>query len=128
MLLLAQFMQFGMAGVAGFLVDTSVVYALRAPTGLYVAGLAAYIAAVTATWWINRIWTFQSIVSAGPMHRQWARYAMANIPGFILNRGTYFILIASSTFSATYPVLAVAAGSIAGMFANFILSRALVFR
>ncbi len=127
-LLLAQFMQFGVAGVAGFLVDTAVVYALRAPAGLYVAGAAAYVAAVTATWWINRVWTFQSIVSDGPMHRQWARYAVANIPGLILNLGTYFALVAGSRFCAAYPVVAVAAGAIAGMFANFILSRTLVFR
>ncbi len=128
MLLLAQFMQFGMVGVAGFLVDTSVVYSLRAQAGLYVAGLAAYLVAVTTTWWINRIWTFQDIVSAGRMHHQWMRYAVANIPGFVLNRGAYFILIATSSVCAAYPVLAVASGSIAGMFANFILSRAVVFR
>jgi putative flippase GtrA len=127
-LLLAQFMQFGMAGVIGFLVDTAVVYALRAPAGLYFAGAAAYFAAVTATWWINRTWTFQSIATIGPMHRQWARYVAANIPGLILNLGTYFVLVAGSRFCATYPVLAVAFGAIAGMFANFILSRALVFR
>jgi putative flippase GtrA len=127
-LLFAQFMQFGVAGVAGFLVDTAVVYALRAPAGLYVAGVAAYFAAVTATWWINRVWTFQSIETIEPMHRQWVRYAAANIPGLILNLGTYFVLIAGSQLCVTYPVLAVAAGAIAGMFANFILSRALVFR
>ena len=127
-LLLAQFLQFGVAGVAGFLVDTAVVYALRAQAGLYVAGAAAYVAAVTATWWINRIWTFQDVVSSHRMHHQWARYAVANIPGLILNLGTYFLLVAASPVCAAYPVLAVAAGAIAGMFANFTLSRALVFR
>jgi putative flippase GtrA len=29
---------------------------------------------------------------------------------------------------ATHPVIAIAAGAIAGMFANFVMSRAVVFR
>ena len=112
----------------GFVADTAVVYALRAPAGLYVAGTAAYGVAVTVTWWVNRIWTFRGISNIGPMRRQWAYYAIANLPGLLLNLGTYFALVAGSPFCAAYPVIAVAAGAGAGMFANFTLSRALVFR
>ena len=126
--LLAQFMQFGVVGTIGFVVDTAVVYALRAPAGLYGAGIAAYAVAVTTTWWINRIWTFRGIVNIGSMRRQWAQYAIANIPGLLLNLGTYFALVAASVLCAAYPVLAVAAGAVAGMFANFTLARVLVFR
>jgi putative flippase GtrA len=126
--LLAQFMQFGVVGVIGFTVDTAVVYALQAPAGLYIAGTAAYCVAVTVTWWVNRIWTFRSVSTVGPVHHQWVRYAIANLPGLVLNLGTYFALIAGSPFCAAYPVVAVGAGAIAGMFANFTLSRALVFR
>jgi putative flippase GtrA len=126
--LLAQIMQFGVVGGIGFVVDTAIVYALRAPTGLYVGGTAAYFVAVTVTWWINRIWTFRSVVPIGTMRRQWARYALANLPGLMLNLGTYFALIAGSPFCAAYPVVAVGAGAVAGMAANFTLSRSLVFR
>jgi putative flippase GtrA len=126
--LLAQFIQFGVVGVIGFVTDTAVVYAVRAPLGLYAAGVAAYVVAVTVTWWVNRNWTFQGIGNVGSMRRQWLRYAIVNIPGLLLNLGTYFALIAGSPLCNTYPVLAVAAGAVAGMFANFILSRALVFR
>ncbi len=126
--LLAQFMQFGVVGVIGFVVDTAVVYALRAPAGLYVGGAVAYVVAVTVTWWVNRVWTFRSTTDIGPMRRQWMRYAIVNIPGLFLNLGTYFALIAGSRLCAAYPVLAVAAGAVAGMFANFTLSRTLVFR
>lgn len=126
--LLAQFAQFGVVGVIGFLVDTAVVYALRAPVGLYAAGAAAYGVAVTAAWYLNRIWTFRGLGNIGPRGRQWARYAAANIPGLVLNLGTYSVLVASSALCAAEPVLAVASGAVAGMFANFTLSRALVFR
>ncbi|MEJ1976738.1 MAG: GtrA family protein [Acetobacteraceae bacterium] len=63
-----------------------------------------------------------------PMHHQWARFVVANLPGLVLNLGTYFALVAASAFCAAYPVAAVAAGAIAGMLANFVLSRAVVFR
>ena len=126
--LIAQFAQFGVVGFIGFAVDTAVVYALRAPAGLYAAGSAAYLVAVTTTWWINRIWTFQGLSNIGSVLQQWARYAIANLPGLVLNLGAYFALVTASAFCAEYPVLAVAAGAVSGMFANFILSRALVFR
>lgn len=126
--LLAQFLQFGVVGGIGFVADTAVVYAMRAPFGLYVAGTLAYGVAVTVTWWINRIWTFRGITNVGSMRTQWVRYAIANLPGLVLNLGSYFALVASSPFCAAYPVVAVAAGAAAGMFANFTLSRALVFR
>ena len=126
--LLAQFTQFGLVGVAGFAVDTAVVYATRWPLGLYLAGAVAYAVAVTTTWWLNRIWTFRSLGHAGPAHRQWARFALASVPGLCLNLGTYFLLVASFSLCDAEPVIAIAAGAVAGMFANFALSRAVVFR
>ena len=126
--LLVQFAQFATVGVAGLLVDTAIVYATRAWAGLYFGGIIAYAGAVTTTWWLNRIWTFRGIGNIGPMHRQWLRFVLANIPGLCLNLGTYFILVALVPLCAAHPELAIAAGAIAGMFANFILSRAMVFR
>ena len=126
--LLAQFTQFGLVGVSGFVVDTAVVYAVRWPLGLYLAGILAYAVAVTTTWWLNRIWTFRSLGQTGPAHRQWMRFALASLPGLCLNLGTYFLLVASFNLCDAEPVIAIAAGAVAGMFANFTLSRAMVFR
>lgn len=125
--LLGQFLRFGTVGVAGFLVDTATVYATRGALGLYGAGLLAYLTAATANWLLNRVWTFRG-QGAGPAHRQWAAYLAANLLGFVLNRGTYALLVTFSAAAAAEPVLAVAAGAIAGMFLNFHLSRSVVFR
>lgn len=125
--LLAQFLRFGTVGTAGFMVDTTVVYATKGALGLYGAGAVAYLVAATATWLFNRIWTFRGRGS-GPAHRQWLTFLAANLLGFVLNRGTYFVLVTISTRCADQPVLAVAAGAIAGMFMNFHLSRSVVFR
>ncbi len=126
--LAAQVIQFGLVGVAGFVVDTAVVYAIRAPTGLYVAGTVAYGFAVTTTWWLNRIWTFRGIGNVGSLSRQWAKFVVVSLPGLCLNLGSYFVLVATVRFCAVNPVVAIAAGALAGMTANFLLSRAVVFR
>ena len=126
--LLAQFILFGMVGVVGFAVDTAVVYATRHWLGLYVAGTLAYAVAVTTTWWLNRIWTFRGLGRIAPVARQWASFVAASLPGLCLNLGTYFVLITVVPLCASHPVIAIAAGAVAGMFANFTLSRTMVFR
>ena len=62
------------------------------------------------------------------MHRQWALFVVVNLGGFTLNYGTYALLVALVPVVAAHPVLGVAAGSLVGMFANFFLSRQIVFR
>ena len=124
---LAQFMAFGCVGVIGFAVDTAVVYGTRAWLGLYGAGLLAYFVAVTGNWILNRIWTFRG-PHTGPAHRQWGMFVATNAVGFVLNRGTYALLVTFVPLCAKEPVLAIMAGSIAGMFVNFHFSRNVVFR
>ena len=126
-LIIAQFLRFGTVGGIGFLVDTGTVYGLRHILGLYGAGLIAYVVAATGNWALNRIWTFRGRGS-GPAYRQWAMFMVTNLAGFVLNRGAYVLLITFVAAATRQPVIATAAGSIAGMFANFSLSRRLVFR
>lgn len=124
--LLAQFIMFATVGLAGMAVDTATVYALRGMLGLYGAGFVAYGAAATVTWLLNRLWTFRG-QSAGAVHRQWVRFLAANSIGFVLNRGTYALLVTFMPLAAAEPVIAIGAGAIAGMFVNFTLSRRMVF-
>lgn len=124
---LVQFLMFGTVGTFGWVVDTVTVYSLRDSLGLYGAGMVSYVVAATTTWLCNRVWTFRG-QGSGPAHRQWARFLGANLLGFILNRGTYALLVTFFALCARQPIFATAAGAIAGMFVNFGLSRALVFR
>jgi putative flippase GtrA len=125
--LLAQFAKFGVAGAIGFVFDTATVYSLRHLLGLYGAGVAAYFVAVTVNWGLNRAWAFRGH-GQGPAYRQWSRFVSANFLGFVLNRGTYAVLVTCFPVCAGEPVLALGAGLLLGMFANFGLSRRLVFR
>ncbi len=124
---LQQFLRFGVVGVTGFLVDTTTVYGLRGMVGLYWAGAIAYLTASTSNWLLNRWWTFRGR-NSGRAHHQWMRYLLANLIGFVVNRGVYALLVTFVPLAAAQPVIAIAAGSIAGMFINFDLSRRLVFR
>ena len=124
--MIGQFLRFGVVGGAGFLVDAGV---LLAALGLgldkYSGRALSYLAAVTTTFALNRAWTFRERRAGPGVAAQWARFAALNLVGFAANYGTYAALVA---FTATHPVLAVAAGSLAGMGFNFALSRRYVFR
>lgn len=126
-LTLQQFARFGAVGIAGFGVDVATVYLSMATLGLYVSGLLAYFTAVTTTWALNRAWTFAGR-GGGSLARQWMLFVAANSVGFVLNRGTFFVLVVVVPLCARHPVFAILAGVAAGMFANFNLSRNLVFR
>ncbi len=126
-LVVRQFLQFGAVGLAGFGVDVLCVYLLRGRIGLVWAGLAAYLAAATCNWALNRAWTFRA-AARGSLVRQWLLFLAANGLGFVLNRGAFLLLVAFVPLCREHPVFAIAAGVAAGMVANFNLSRRLVFR
>ncbi|AHK71781.1 hypothetical protein GLS_c19070 [Gluconobacter oxydans DSM 3504] len=124
-----QFLRFGTVGAFGFLVDWGTVSVLRVPAGLIAATLIAYFVAATGNWCLNRIWTFRlSAAENQHMVLQWLRFLLANSFGFLLNRGMVFLLYATVPLTVNYPELALAAGALCGMVANFNLSRRLVFR
>ena len=123
-----EFLRFGVVGTIGFLVDSGVLYGMIwLGAGRYLGRAISYVAAATATWALNRVWTFRGR-GGGPVHRQWALFVAVNLVGFSLNYGTYAVLVATVPVVAAHPVLGVAAGSIAGMFTNFALSRRVVFK
>jgi putative flippase GtrA len=123
-----QFLRFALVGAAGFGVDAGSLYlAVRElGLGLYLGRLMSYLAAATFTWALNRRYTFHA-QRDHIRSREWVRYLAANTAGGLLNYGVYALLISSVESAERWPVIAVAAGSTAGLFANFVLSRRLVF-
>lgn len=120
-------LKFGVVGVIGYAIDTATVYALRGSLGLYGAGLVSFVVAASGNWILHRVWTFRGL-GGGAIHRQWLTFLAANALGFLLNRGAYVALIATSALCAKEPFLATAGGAIAGMGVNFVMSRQIVFR
>ena len=126
--LAAQLLKFGTVGGLGLLWDVSTVYALQRLVGVTAAALSAFFVAATMNWMLNRLWTFRGRGSDASLVRQWLSFLGANGLGFVLNRSTFFALIWLLPFCRAHLVTALAAGSLAGMCANFTLSRRLVFR
>jgi len=126
--LLAEMFRFGVVGGVGFLVDSAVLLGMLAlGFGPYGGRVVSYVVAASTTFALNRAWTFRHQPKSATPLRQWALFLMLNLIGFACNYGAYAALIASVPLVARYPVLGVAAGSLAGMTGNFLLSRRYVF-
>jgi putative flippase GtrA len=126
--LLVEMLRFGVVGVAGFVVDSAVLLGMLAlGLGPYAGRVVSYVAAASATFALNRAWTFRHRPASADPLRQWALFLALNLVGFACNYGTYVALIATAPFVERNPVIGVAAGSLAGMVGNFVLSRRFVF-
>ena len=124
--LLGQMGRFVLVGTAVFGVNAVLVELLVTAVGPVWAQVIAFPLAATLAWWLNRRYTFGA--SGSSLRREWLHYILANALGWLLNNGVYLLCVDRFALAARHPALAVAAGSIAGMVANFILSRQLVFR
>ncbi len=126
---LHQFIRFGISGVVGFLVDAGIVALCTQTIGMrpIPSQAVAFCVAVTVTWLINRNWTF-----AGHERNKWlhelTRYVASNSLGAAVNNGVYGMLVLTLTIFSRDPVLAVGAGSLAGMSFNFTLAKLFVFK
>lgn len=123
---IARFARFAGVGVLGFVVDSATLYAgLALGLSLYTGRIASYLVAASFNWYLNRRVTFGS--TDRRFVREWARYLLANAVGGLVNLGVYALLVATLPIVARMPVLGVAAGSVAGLVFNFLLSWAVVF-
>ncbi|WP_051149788.1 GtrA family protein [Methylohalobius crimeensis] len=124
-MIVRQFLRFAWVGVLGFGVNGGGVAWLSPHIGPLWAQAVGFPLAATFTWWLNRHFTFGP--SERSLRREWAYYVSANGIGWLANNGSYVLLVTQSALFHRYPVLAVAVGSVAGMFFNFGLSRYFVF-
>jgi len=123
-----ELLQFGMVGIIGFLVDSgALLMFLHFGLNPYWGRLGSFFIAVSATWLLNRNFTFKAKKTTA-FWQEWMKYVVANSMGAILNYGVYAILLFKVALVAQWPVMGVAAGSIVGLLANYINSRVFVFK
>jgi putative flippase GtrA len=94
--------------------------------GLYGGRAVSYLSAVSATWLLNRRYTFRRTSDGNKLH-QWARFVVSQLAGASLNLGVYALLVHASPLVAHEPVIGVAAGSLSGLLVNFSIARIFVF-
>ncbi len=126
---LTRFFLFALAGAVGFLVDAGLLYASKALLGLYLGRVLSFSGAVLITWLINRSLTFADRHSGKSPSEEFRHYFALMLFGGLVNYGIYALLVSASlTTQPVVPLLAVAAGSLAGMVVNLLSSRYLLFR
>jgi putative flippase GtrA len=119
---------FAFAGVAGFVVDAGSLLLLKPWLGLYAGRAGSFALAVLTTWALNRRLAFQGRESRLSLKSELSRYFLLMLVGGACNLGVYGWLVSVSELCQLYPVLAVAAGSLVGMVANYVSTRFGVFR
>ncbi len=123
-----QFSRFCVVGTIGFVIDAGILQLLVSGVGAnpYLARIISFLAAASATWLLNRRYTFE--VDHRPTRAEWTRYIAFMVFGALVNYGVFAISITVWELARAQPWLGVAAGSITGLGINFLSSRLLVFR
>lgn len=127
--IVSQFLRFCVVGSIGFVVDVLVLYVAVHVYGTnpYVGRIISYLIAATATWQLNRKYTFASNFCRRP-HREWAHYVVVNAIGGGINYLVYVLCVLYVGIAKDYLVIGVAAGSVAGLAFNFTTSRFWIFK
>lgn len=119
---------FAIAGAVGFLVDAGVLTLTAPALGAFGGRLLSFAAAVLMTWLINRNFAFADKAAQTGKGREFAAYFVAMLPGAAVNWLAYGIVVALVDGNRIGLILAVAAGSIAGMAMNLMAADRLAFR
>lgn len=124
-----EFVRFALIGAAGFLVDAGALTLATRGLGLdlYSGRVLSYLCAATFTWICNRRFTFAG-ADRSPAFVQWLRFLGANAIGGLVNYGVYALIVTFTAVGAAWPVIGVAAGSVAGLVFNFAVNKYWVFR
>jgi len=124
-----QLFLFGLAGTLGFLVDAAVVTLLVQLGGMnpYAGRLVSFLCAVATTFAFNRAFTFSAAARPG-LAQQAGQYLVAMTGGFLVNYGSYALLVHFVETVRQWPVIGVAAGSVLGLSVNFASAKWWVFR
>jgi putative flippase GtrA len=121
--------RFGVIGAVGFLLDAGVLTWLvrMHHWGLYEGRAVSFGLAVSATWRLNRRFTFAA--QAGPdQHREYVRYFLTQSIGAAINLGVYVAIVYTVPAVGAWPVVPLAFGSGIAMLFNFLAARSFVFR
>jgi dolichol-phosphate mannosyltransferase len=125
---LAEFLQFGVVGATGFLVDLALYLALQSLAGLghLAARALSFWGAATWNWAWNRVLTFSHRQKTAKLV-QWPAFVLTSLLGFAINVGTYYTLTHYVPYFLDRRILALVVGVLVGFSFNFLTARLLVF-
>jgi len=127
-----EFLRFLTAGAAGFAVDSLMLLGLVQGAGWQpmLARVASFALALSATWLINRMWTFRPVTeekSARGIVAEFLGYCGVQLAGGAANFALYATIVAVTGHSTVELLGALAAGSATGLIINYFGARKFVF-
>lgn len=117
---------FGVAGIVGYIVDVTVLLSINPFLGPHTARLISFCAAIVTTWLINRKFTFIVNDHFNILH-EFARYFITSIGGGALNIIVYSLLVSIFNLPTILLPVAVGAGALSGMLANYFLAKKYIY-
>ncbi|WP_372503602.1 GtrA family protein [Acididesulfobacillus acetoxydans] len=119
-----------MVGIVGFIVDSATLTVLVSifQASPYVIRVCSYVAAASTTWALNRIITFRRVRGKVKKTQEWLRFLSANAPGALLNYLVFAVTVYLFQLKTQRLWIAVGMGSLSGLFLNFNLTKAFVFK
>lgn len=126
--LASQMLRFAIVGSIGFFVDAGLLLLMLGyGLGPIMARAVSFPVALTATWALNRGFTFAEQRSAN-RGAEMLRYALCQIISAALGFGLYSLLVLTIDSFYQFPVMALVASAALSMISNFTLSHFFVFR
>jgi putative flippase GtrA len=120
------FLRFCLVGVVGFGADAglTLLFTQAAEWPALPSRIAAFLLAATATWLLNRRYTFRSTAGA----RSWMPYVAATSLGAVINISVYWLWLRTAGESPASILGGVALGSVVALTFNYFASRAIFLR
>lgn len=120
--------RFLVVGAVGFCTDGGLLSWLMGQGWTIVqARSLSFLAAVSITWWLNRVWTFRAVQPAAP-RREYVLYFLTQVAGALINLLVFFVLVHAFETLRHLPLIPLAAGAAVAIVFNFSVSRLVVYK
>ena len=123
-----RFFRFLVVGGVGFCIDGGLLTVLLKSDWVIMSSRSlSFLSAVTFTWLLNRLWTFEPNRYTG-VHREYAAYIATNVIGALLNLVVFFALIQMYPPLQETPLVPLAFGAAVSLVFNYTTSKKYVFK
>lgn len=124
----ALFRRFLAVGGCGFVIDVICFQLMfEAGGGLVLSRIGSAAIAITATWYLNRHFVFETR-NVNASASEYGRYLGVQLSGLAVNFGVYFTMLKVFPALRSIPVLALAAGAAVALIFNFLGAKWWAFR
>lgn len=118
-------------GSVGCLLDTGllILFMFLTDYDVVLIRLCSFTLAVSATWCLNKTWTFKerALATKDSQRRRYFQYLSTQTSGAVLNLSIFYFLVRHADNFLALPLAALAVGAVASTISNFLLSKYWVF-